>query len=219
MHHFAAARFQPARFVSRRKRARDDGAERIPVQPLRRPDSDHQSIHEPQRFGAGDESDPSPGRVAPSDVEANLPAGPACAMDLRRTGDTLPDPGDFDRSLRVKTWDLAMKRLDGTKPTDEDIDLSAIKARTRRVFLCSPRDYLERMTRQANPGISDELVKKVLDDEVGHGEGSSCHGGRCILASFRYGRTCSSRSQRDHSSGDETPRVPQESTDVSVHRP
>jgi hypothetical protein len=76
----------------------------------------------------------------------------------------IPDPGDFDRSLRVKTWDLAMKRLDGTKPTDEDIDLSAIKARTRRVFLCSPRDYLERMTRQANPGISDELVKKVLDD-------------------------------------------------------
>ena len=76
----------------------------------------------------------------------------------------IPDPGDFDRSLRVKTWDLAMKRLDGTKPTDEDIDLSAIKARTRRVFLCSPRDYIERVTRQANPGISDADVKGVLDD-------------------------------------------------------
>src|ERR1700730_10025291 len=76
----------------------------------------------------------------------------------------IPDPGDFDRSLRVKTWDLAATRLKGTKPTDEDIDRSAIKARTRRAFLCCPRDYLERMTRQANPGISDEDVLKVLDD-------------------------------------------------------
>ena len=76
----------------------------------------------------------------------------------------IPDPGDFDRSLRIKTWDLAMNRLKGTKPTDEDIDRSMIKARTRRAFLCSPRDYLERMTREANPGISDEEVKNVLND-------------------------------------------------------
>jgi hypothetical protein len=57
-----------------------------------------------------------------------------------------------------------MKRLEGTEPSAEDIDESAIKARTLRAFLCSPRDYLERMTRKGNPGISDELVQKVLDD-------------------------------------------------------
>lgn len=76
----------------------------------------------------------------------------------------IPDPGDFDRSMRVSTWNLAAARLQGTKSTDEDIDRSAIKARTRRALLCCPRDYLERMTRQANPGISDEDVQNVLDD-------------------------------------------------------
>jgi hypothetical protein len=79
----------------------------------------------------------------------------------------IPDPGDFDRPLRLKTWDLAAKRLDGSKPSDEDdedIDQSAIKARTRRAFLCSPRDYLDRITREKNPGISDEDVQKVLDE-------------------------------------------------------
>jgi hypothetical protein len=64
----------------------------------------------------------------------------------------IPDPGDFDRPLRLKTWNLAAKRL------------KAIKARTRRVLLCSPRDYLDRVTRRANPGISDEGVQNVLDD-------------------------------------------------------
>ncbi len=76
----------------------------------------------------------------------------------------IPDPGDFDRSLRLKTWDLAMKRLNGSKPSNEDIDQSVIKARTRRTLLCSPRDYLERVTREANPGICDEDVQQVLDD-------------------------------------------------------
>lgn len=76
----------------------------------------------------------------------------------------IPDPGDFDRSLRVKTWDLAQARLKGTKPSDEDIDQSMIKARTRRALLLSPRSYLERMTREANPGISDDAVEKVLED-------------------------------------------------------
>ena len=76
----------------------------------------------------------------------------------------IPDPGDFDRNLRVKTWNLAAERLKGTKPSEEDIDRSAIKARTRRMLLCSPRDYLERITRQANPGISDEDVQMVLDE-------------------------------------------------------
>jgi SEC-C motif len=76
----------------------------------------------------------------------------------------IPDPGDFNRSLRVKTWDLATARLKGTKPNDEDIDQSMMKARARRAFLLSPRNYLERMTREANPGITDDRVVKVLED-------------------------------------------------------
>lgn len=76
----------------------------------------------------------------------------------------IPDPGDFDRSLRVKTWDLATARLTGTNPSDEDIDQSMIKARTGRAFLLSPRNYLERMIREANPGITDDMVVKVLED-------------------------------------------------------
>ena len=76
----------------------------------------------------------------------------------------IPDPGDFDRSLRVRTWELAAARLKGIQPSDEDIDESMIKERTRRTFLLSPRDYLERMTREANPGITDEMVTKVLED-------------------------------------------------------
>lgn len=76
----------------------------------------------------------------------------------------IPDPGDFDRSLRVKTWDLATARLKGTKPSDEDIDQSMIKARTRRALLLSPRDYVERTVRETNPGISDDMVMKFLED-------------------------------------------------------
>lgn len=76
----------------------------------------------------------------------------------------IPDPGDFDHSLRLKMWGLAMKRLNGSKPSQEDIDQSVVKARTRRAFLCSPREYLKRMTREANPGISDEDVEKLLDE-------------------------------------------------------
>ncbi len=76
----------------------------------------------------------------------------------------IPDPGDFDRSLRVKTWDLATARLKGTKPSDEDIDQSMIKARTGRALLLSPRDYVERTVRETNPGISDDMVMKFLED-------------------------------------------------------
>jgi len=76
----------------------------------------------------------------------------------------IPDPGDFDRSLRVKTWDLATARLKGTRPSPEDIDRSMIKARTRRALLLSPRDYIERTLREANPGITEDLVAEVLQD-------------------------------------------------------
>jgi len=75
----------------------------------------------------------------------------------------IPDPGDFNRQLRVKTWDLAAARLRGWRPSDEDLDQSAAMQRARKTMLLYPRSYMERMTREANPGISDEVVRKVLE--------------------------------------------------------
>jgi hypothetical protein len=75
----------------------------------------------------------------------------------------IPDPGDFNRQLRVQTWDLATKRLAGWKASDQDVDQSAMKARTRRMMLLFPRDYMERMAREANPGISDDDVQKLME--------------------------------------------------------
>lgn len=75
----------------------------------------------------------------------------------------IPDPGDFNRALRVRTWDLAFARLKDNKPGESDIDRSIMKQRTRETFLMSPRNYLERMTRETNPGISDEEVRRVVD--------------------------------------------------------
>jgi hypothetical protein len=75
----------------------------------------------------------------------------------------IPDPGDFNGRLRKKTWDLAAARLKDA-PSGADIDVSAIKARTLRAFLLAPREYLERTAREANPGISDEMVREVVDE-------------------------------------------------------
>jgi hypothetical protein len=75
----------------------------------------------------------------------------------------IPDPGDFNRQLRVQTWNLAAARLKGWEVSDEDIDQSAMKQRAFRTFLLGSRSYLERMTREGNPRISDEQVRRVLD--------------------------------------------------------
>jgi len=45
----------------------------------------------------------------------------------------IPDPGEFDRQLRVKTWALAATRLKGWKASDEDLDLSATKQRDKKM--------------------------------------------------------------------------------------
>jgi hypothetical protein len=75
----------------------------------------------------------------------------------------IPDPGDFDRSLRVSTWDLAIKRLKGWEPSNEDLEHTRIRERTQRTFLLAPREYLERKVREMTPGISEEEVRKVVD--------------------------------------------------------
>lgn len=73
----------------------------------------------------------------------------------------IPDPGDFNRRLRVQTWNLAAERLKGMQVTDKDIEASVMKRRTRNTLLLSPRSYLEHMARKTNPGISDQDVRKT----------------------------------------------------------
>jgi len=75
----------------------------------------------------------------------------------------VPDPGDFDRQLRVKTWRLATDRLKGWEPSDEDMEHALIRERSQKIFLMAPRDYLERMARESNPGISDGDVRRLVD--------------------------------------------------------
>ena len=76
----------------------------------------------------------------------------------------IPDPGDFSRALRVKTWGLAETRLKGWKPSSEDLDQSVIRERTRRSLLLMPRSYLERKAREVSPGISDDEVREFVED-------------------------------------------------------
>jgi len=75
----------------------------------------------------------------------------------------VPDPGDFNRDLRVKTWDLATSRLKGWKPSAEDVEASVMKQRTGNSLLLMPREYVERKARQFNPGLSDAEVGKLVD--------------------------------------------------------
>lgn len=75
----------------------------------------------------------------------------------------IPDPGDFNRELRVKTWRLATERLKEWSPSDEDLDGSMLKHRTMRTFLLSPRDYLNRIVREMDPDLSEDKIQSFLD--------------------------------------------------------
>jgi SEC-C motif len=75
----------------------------------------------------------------------------------------IPDPGDFNRELRMKTWSLASERLKGWTPSVEDLDKSQFKKRMQREFLRAPRRYWDRMVREVEPGMSDSDREALLD--------------------------------------------------------
>jgi hypothetical protein len=75
----------------------------------------------------------------------------------------IPDPGNFDRALRVKTWDSAEARLKGWMPSPEDTDESVMKERTQKSFLMMPRHDLERNVREVHPEMSDEEVLRLVE--------------------------------------------------------
>lgn len=76
----------------------------------------------------------------------------------------IPDPGELDRQLRMKTWDLAAERLKGFPVTPADIEPSMIRNRARRAFLLGPRSYYERIVRTTSPELSEAEVEEVLDE-------------------------------------------------------
>jgi hypothetical protein len=74
----------------------------------------------------------------------------------------VPDPGDFDRALRVKTWDMAEKRLGDGGLIKEDYESSSAHQKTSDILYLSPSSYIADKAREANPGITDEEVKKLI---------------------------------------------------------
>ena len=75
----------------------------------------------------------------------------------------IPHPGDFDRHLRQKAWDLASERLKGWCPSDEDVEHALIAERSRSLLLLAPRDYLERTIREFDPKLSDDGVRRLVE--------------------------------------------------------
>ena len=72
----------------------------------------------------------------------------------------IPDPGDFNPQLRVRTWNLAAARLKDFEVSDEDLAQSVVRQRTLKTFLLAPRDYWEHQTREVYPEKSDEEVRR-----------------------------------------------------------
>lgn len=75
----------------------------------------------------------------------------------------VPNPGDFDPALRIRTWHLAEERLKDTPHQQADVDASFMKQRMRRLFLTCPRDYAERKIREMNPHMSEEKLRELAD--------------------------------------------------------
>jgi hypothetical protein len=74
----------------------------------------------------------------------------------------VPDPGDFDRALRMKTYDMAKKRLDDGVLTDEDIESSSSHQKTLDLAYLYPSSYIAEKMRKTNPGITDGEVQKII---------------------------------------------------------
>jgi hypothetical protein len=68
----------------------------------------------------------------------------------------IPDPGDFDRKLREKTWNMALSRLGPNPASEEDVELSFGRQKTSDLFYLSPPEYLARKAKEAIPGISEK---------------------------------------------------------------
>ncbi|MGO8758694.1 MAG: hypothetical protein ACLQG3_11275 [Terracidiphilus sp.] len=83
----------------------------------------------------------------------------------------IPNPGEFDRALLMKTAQLAEERTKNNPITRRDIDESVVKQQAMRKLLACPPDYIERTYREMDPSASDEqvaLLVKYVEEERKH---------------------------------------------------
>jgi hypothetical protein len=74
----------------------------------------------------------------------------------------IPNPGEFDRSLLLKTMELAKERTKGQPVTDRDVDEWTIKRQVMQKFLACPPQYLADTYREIEPNATDEQVAALI---------------------------------------------------------
>ncbi|MCA9743159.1 SEC-C domain-containing protein [candidate division KSB1 bacterium] len=77
----------------------------------------------------------------------------------------VPDPGDFNYSLRTQMWDLAKERTKGWKPTKEELEVLEphAKADFKRWFLTLPKKLISPMLDKTHPHLSDEEKNELFE--------------------------------------------------------
>jgi hypothetical protein len=80
----------------------------------------------------------------------------------------IPNPGEFDRPLLMRTIQLAEERTKNIVVTNRDVDESVIKQQMmRKLLACSP-EYIERKYREMHPGATEKevaLLVKGVEEE------------------------------------------------------
>jgi hypothetical protein len=75
----------------------------------------------------------------------------------------IPNPGEFDRSLLLKTVKLAEERLRENPVTERDVDESTLKQQVMRKLLACPPHYIAQTYRKMEPNATDEEVARLVE--------------------------------------------------------
>jgi hypothetical protein len=74
----------------------------------------------------------------------------------------IPDPGDFDRALRLKTFDMAAKRLGKDFLTDEDTEATSSREKAAELFYLSSPSFIAHQARESFPEITDKEIQNIV---------------------------------------------------------
>ena len=76
----------------------------------------------------------------------------------------VPDPGDYDYQLKMKTWEMAQQRVKNELPTEVDMieEINRGMEDIKRHWLASPDGFFIKMMRKQKPDASDEEVENLL---------------------------------------------------------
>lgn len=77
----------------------------------------------------------------------------------------IPDPGDFDHTLRMKTYDLAIERSKDLHLTNEDIEYAEpyMREHFERYILNLPKEILTSEIKGINPTINEKEITDILN--------------------------------------------------------